>query len=120
MRAATFRGFLAAQKIAARDNGRTPFQWDRTANAGFTTGVPWLKVNPNYTTVNVAGDDAAANSCLNYFRKLAQLRKSNPALIYGKYELLDKDNPDVYTYTRELNGTKMLVLLNFRGTKPHR
>ena len=108
------QAFLAAQKIAARDNGRTPFQWDRTANAGFTTGAPWLKVNPNYTTVNVASDDANANGCLNYFRKLTKLRKNMPALVYGRYVLLDKDNPDVYAYTRELNGTKMLVLLNFR------
>ena len=108
------QAFLAAQKIAARDNGRTPFQWDRTANAGFTAGRPWIKVNSNYTTVNVAAEDNDASSCLNYFRTLAKLRKSNPVLIYGKYVLLDKDNPDVYAYTRELDGRKILVLLNFR------
>ena len=98
----------------ARDNGRTPFQWDATANAGFTTGTPWLKVNPNYTEVNVATEETDPNSCLNYFRKLVKLRKSNPVLIYGKYTLLDKDNPDVYAYTRELDGKKLLVLLNFK------
>lgn len=108
------RKFLEAQKIAARDNGRTPFQWDATANAGFTTGTPWLKVNPNYTTVNVAAEDNNANSCLNYFRKIVKLRKDNPVLIYGKYTLLDGDNPDVYAYTRELDGRKILVLLNFK------
>jgi len=108
------RQFLEAQKIAARDNGRTPFQWDTTANAGFTTGTPWLKVNPNYTTVNVAAEDNNANSCLNYFRKIVKLRKDNPVLIYGKYTLLDQDNPDVYAYTRELDGRKILVLLNFK------
>ena len=108
------QAFLAAQKIAARDNGRTPFQWDRTANAGFTAGRPWIKVNSNYPTVNVAAEDKDANSCLNYFRNLAKLRKSNPVLIYGKYVLLDKDNPDVYAYTRELDGRKVLVLLNFK------
>ena len=108
------QAFLKAQKIAARDNGRTPFQWDTTANAGFTTGTPWLKVNPNYTTVNVAAEDNNANSCLNYFRKMVKLRKDNPVLIYGKYALLDQDNPDVYAYTRELDGRKILVLLNFR------
>jgi oligo-1,6-glucosidase len=108
------RAFLAAQKIAARDNGRTPFQWDRTPNAGFTTGRPWIKVNANYTAVNAAAEDNDANSCLNYFRRLAKLRKTNPVLIYGKYVLLDKDNPDVYAYRREMDGRKILVLLNFK------
>ncbi|MGH9908769.1 MAG: glycoside hydrolase family 13 protein [Pyrinomonadaceae bacterium] len=108
------RQFLEAQKIAARDNGRTPFQWDTTANSGFTTGTPWLKVNPNYETVNVAAQENDANSCLNYFRKIVKLRKENPILIYGKYALLDLENPDVYAYTRELDGRRILVLLNFR------
>ena len=111
--------FLDAQKITARDNGRTPFQWDTTANAGFTTGTPWLKVNPNYTTINVAEEDKDPNSCLHYFRKLVKLRKGSPVLIYGKYTLLDKDNPNVYAYTRELDGKKMLVLLNFTSTTAH-
>ena len=106
--------FLAAQKISARDNGRTPFQWDRTANAGFTSGKPWLKVNSNYASVNVAAEEKDANSCLNYFRKIVKLRKIKPILIYGKYALLDKDNPEVYAYTRELDGRKILVLLNFK------
>jgi oligo-1,6-glucosidase len=106
--------FLGAAKISARDNGRTPFQWDGTTNAGFTTGKPWLKVNPNYTGVNVASEETDPNSCLNYFRKIVQLRKNNPVLTYGKYTLLDKDNPDVYAYTRELDRKKVLVLLNFK------
>ena len=108
------RAFLAAQKISARDNGRTPFQWDTTPSAGFTTGRPWLKVNANYTTVNVAAEQDDPGSCLNYFRKMVELRKTRPVLIYGKYVLLDKDNPDVYAYTRELDGKKILVLLNFK------
>ncbi len=108
--------FLEAQKITARDNGRTPFQWNSSANAGFTTGTPWLKVNPNYSTVNVAAEDKDPNSCLNYFRRLVKLRKSDPVLIYGKYTLLDENNPDVYTYTRELDGKKLLVMLNFKST----
>ena len=108
------RQFMEAQKIAARDNGRTPFQWDTAPNAGFTSGTPWLKVNPNYKTVNVAAEDSDPNSCLNYFRKIVKLRKDNPVLIYGKYTLIDSDNPDVYAYTRELDGKRILVLLNFR------
>jgi oligo-1,6-glucosidase len=63
--------------------------------------------------INAAAQEKDLNSCLNYFRKIVKLRKDNPALVYGKYELLDKDNPNVYAYTRELNGKKFLVLLNF-------
>jgi oligo-1,6-glucosidase len=106
--------FLAAQKISARDNSRTPFQWDSTANAGFTTGAPWLKINANYVTVNAAAEENDPGSCLNYFRKMVKLRKGSDVLIYGNYTLLDKENPDVYAYTRELKGKKILVLLNFR------
>jgi oligo-1,6-glucosidase len=106
--------FLESQKIAARDNGRTPFQWDNTANAGFSSGKPWLKVNPNYTDVNVAAEEAKPDSPLNYFRKLTKLRKENLVLVYGKYTLLDADNESVYAYTRELNGKKLLILLNFK------
>lgn len=105
--------FLEAQKISARDNGRTPFQWDDTQNAGFTSGKPWLKVNPNYTQINVTAEEKDPNSPLHYFRKLVQLRKSDKTLVYGKYTLLDKDNPSVYAYKREWNGRKLLVMLNF-------
>jgi len=107
--------FLNDQKIGARDNGRTPFQWDNTANAGFTTGIPWLKVNPNYLQINAAAQESDPNSTLNYFRSMVQLRKKEPTLVYGKYTLLDAQNPSVYCYTRELNGRKLLVLLNFKA-----
>ena len=106
--------FLNGQKIGARDNGRTPFQWDSTANAGFTTGTPWIKINDNKKVINVATEEKDANSPLQYFRKIVKLRKDNKdILVYGKYILLDKDNPDVYAYTREANGEKVLVLLSF-------
>jgi oligo-1,6-glucosidase len=107
--------FLESQKIAARDNGRTPFQWDNTANAGFSSGTPWLKVNPNYTEINVAAEEKNPESPLNYFRKLTKLRKDNLVLVYGKYTLLDENNESVYAYTRELNGRKLLILLNFKA-----
>jgi oligo-1,6-glucosidase len=107
------KAFLEDRKQTSRENGRTPFQWNSEANAGFTSGKPWLKVNPNYTKVNVETLEKDSNSTLNYFRKLVQLRKNNPVLIYGKYTLLDKDNPKVFAYTRELDGNKILVLLNF-------
>ena len=105
--------FIEAQKLSARDNSRTPFQWNDTLHAGFTSGVPWIKVNPNYTTINAEQQEKDDNSCLNYFKKLIKLRKQTSTLIYGKYTLLDKNNMKVYAYTRELNDHKILVLLNF-------
>jgi oligo-1,6-glucosidase len=107
--------YLKEIEFSSRDNSRTPFQWDNTPNAGFTTGIPWIKINPNYTTINVAAEEKDPNSCLNYFRKLTKLRKDNLALVYGKYTLLDKDNSNVYAYTRALDGKTMLILLNFTG-----
>ena len=108
---------LDSHKISARDNSRTPIQWDNTANGGFTTGTPWLKVNQNYQTINAAAQEKDENSTLNYFRKLTALRKKEPTLIYGKYTVVDKDNENVYAYTRELNGRKLLILLNFKATE---
>lgn len=107
--------FLETAKRASRDNGRTPFQWDSSTHAGFSTGTPWIAVNPNYRSINAAAEEKDSGSVLNYFRKIVQLRKDNLVLVYGRYSLLDKDNPDVYAYTRELNGKKLLVLLNFKS-----
>lgn len=107
--------FLESMKISSRDNGRTPFQWDASPNAGFTTGRPWLRVNPNYATVNVAAEENDPESPLHYFRRMVKLRRENAALIYGATALVDRENPDVYAYTRELDGKKLLVLLNFRA-----
>lgn len=105
--------FLKGQKISARDNGRTPFQWNESTNAGFTIGNPWLQVNPDYKTVNVSKQENDSISILNYFKKMVKLRKENHALIYGKYELIDKDNPTLYAYTRTLDSEQLLVVLNF-------
>ncbi|MCU7548689.1 alpha-glucosidase [Chitinophagaceae bacterium LB-8] len=104
---------MARIKFGSRDNSRTPFQWDNSANAGFTTSNPWIKVASNYKTINAAAQEKDTNSCLNYFRNLVKLRKEQLALVYGKYTLLDKGNPAVYAYTREWEGMKLLVLLNF-------
>lgn len=112
-RGGDLQAFLEGQKQTSRENGRTPFQWDATQNAGFTAGKPWLKVNPNYKTINAEVQEKDPKSVLNYFRKLVQLRKKEQTLVYGKYTLLDKENPNVFAYTRELEGKKLLVLLNF-------
>jgi oligo-1,6-glucosidase len=108
--------FLEGMKISSRDNGRTPMQWDNSLNGGFSTGTPWLKANLNYATVNVAAQEKDPASVLNYFRKMVQLRKQEPTLIYGTWALVDADNPAVFAYTRELNGKKVLTLLNFKAT----
>ena len=107
--------FLEGMKISSRDNGRTPMQWDSTMNAGFSKSNPWLPANENYKTINVKAQESGEGSCLNYFRKMIKMRKDNEALVYGKFTLLDKDSPDVFAYTRELNGKKLLVLLNFKN-----
>ncbi|HRH42302.1 MAG TPA: alpha-glucosidase C-terminal domain-containing protein [Pyrinomonadaceae bacterium] len=105
--------FLERAKFEARDNSRTPFQWSAADNAGFSTAKPWIKVAPNYKEINAEAQEKNQNSPLNYFRKLTKLRKENPVLVYGKYTLLDEPNESVYAYTRELNGKKLLILLNF-------
>ena len=108
--------FMEGQKLSARDNGRTPFQWDSSYAAGFTKGHPWLKVNPNYKEVNAASEEKDSASVLNYFRRIVKLRKENLVMVYGKYFLLDKENPNVYAYLRELGDKKFLVLLNFKSS----
>ncbi len=109
--------FMESQKIIGRDNGRTPFQWNSSENVGFTTGTPWLKINPNYVELNAEAQEQDEDSVLNYFRRIVKFRKENPVLIYGKYTILDKENPHIYAYTRELDNRKLLVLLNFSKTK---
>lgn len=106
--------YLEEQKLVGRDNARTPFQWDDSKNAGFTTAnAAWLKVNPNFKTVNVEAQNADAHSILNYFRRACCFRKINRAMVYGSYTLLDKDNKQVYSYLRSDGKKTFLVLLNF-------
>jgi len=111
------RKYLSNLKFSSRDNGRTPMQWDASENAGFTTGTPWLPVNENHTTINVALEENNPNSVLYHFRKLTYLRHNNPVLVYGQYKLLQKEHPSIYAYTREWEGVKVLVLLNFKAEK---
>jgi len=87
--------------MTGRDNARTPFQWDRSPETGFTAGTPWLKVNPDYTWINVADEEKDPTSILNYFKKVVSFRKENPSLIYGSYHLLDAENPQSYTFLRK-------------------
>ena len=111
------REFLAGQAQLSRDNGRTPIQWSADTNAGFTAGVPWIKVNPDYRTVNVAAEERDTSSVLHYFRRMIRLRKAEPVLVYGRYQLLDRGNPEVFAYTRSLNGRTLMVALSFSAAE---
>lgn len=96
-----------------RDNARTPFQWDDSENAGFTKGTPWIKVNPNYKTINAKTQINDENSVFNYYRKLIDLRKKYEIIAYGKYELILDDDENIYAYLRKLNNETLLVMCNF-------
>lgn len=99
----------------SRDNARTPMQWNGSKNAGFTTGTPWIMVNPNYTEINAEKEMAEPDSVYHYYKKLISLRrfsKWSELIVYGHYELLAPEDPQVFAYTRELEGQKILVLCN--------
>ncbi len=108
--------FMEELNYSSRENGRTPMQWDTTEHAGFTTGTPWKKVNPNYKQINVAVQEKDPNSVLNHFRRMTALRNANPVLVYGAYEMLLPEHEKVYAFTRTLDEEQMLVLLNFSET----
>lgn len=97
----------------SRDNSRTPVQWDDSENAGFTTGTPWIMVNPNYTEINAKEQMARPDSVFHYYQKLIRLRKEYDIIPYGRYELLLPEDPDLWVYTRTLEEKTLLVLCNF-------
>ncbi len=97
----------------SRDNARTPVQWDSSANGGFTTGTPWIPVNPNYTEINAEAEIADPNSVFHYYRRLLALRKQYEIIVYGEYELLLPEDESIFAYTRTLGSEKLLVVCNF-------
>ncbi|MDF2503153.1 alpha-glucosidase [Clostridium sp.] len=101
-----------------RDNARTPVQWDSSDNAGFTEGEPWIAVNSNYKEVNVEKALEDKNSIFYYYQKLIKLRKENEIIVYGDLEILDKENENIFAYTRSYNGEKLIVILNFYEGNP--
>nr|MCU0471358.1 alpha-amylase family glycosyl hydrolase [Arcicella sp.] len=106
--------FLEACGKIARDHARTPMQWNSEAFAGFTTGTKtWLKVNENYSSINVETQALDENSILNYYKKLIQLRKNTPTLIYGDYDDLRPDCNAVWAYTRKWQNDTLLIIHNF-------
>ncbi len=106
--------FIANLRKTSRDNSRTPMQWDNSPNGGFTNASKaWFSVNPNYKEINAEQALADQNSIYHHFRKLIELRKHVPALIYGDYQDLDPQNPSIFTYKRSLESDEYLVVLNF-------
>ncbi len=96
-----------------RDNARTPMQWSKEENAGFTSGTPWMKVNPNYTEINAEAELADENSIFYYYKRMIRLRKDHPVFADGKFELLLEEDEQIFAYTRSNADTKLLVCVNF-------
>ncbi|MDO4295216.1 MAG: alpha-glucosidase [bacterium] len=104
---------LECIRYKSRDNARTPFQWDDSENAGFTSGTPWIMLNPNYKTINAKEQLSRKDSVFHYYQKLIRLRKEQEVIVYGDYQLLLADSHEIYAYTRELDGQKLLTVCNF-------
>lgn len=96
----------------SRDNSRTPMQWNKGENAGFTLGKPWMKINKNYKEINVESQINDENSILNFYKKLIKTKKSSQTLIYGDYNLILDEHRSIYAYTRELKNEKFLIICN--------
>ena len=96
-----------------RDNARTPMQWDDSANAGFTTGTPWIKVNDNYDKINAKSQVDDPDSIFSCYKKLVQLRKDYPVFVDGKFTLLLEDDENIFAYSRKNEEKTMIVVCNF-------
>ena len=106
---------LASLAVKSRDNARTPMQWDDRSHAGFTEGIPWLPVNPNYVFVNARAAQADSDSVFHHYRKLIELRHSNPVVVDGRFALLLPDHEALWAFTRTSSEATLLVLANFSG-----
>ena len=104
---------LNCLKMVSRDNARTPMQWDDSANAGFTTGTPWISVNKNYTQINAKAALEDKDSVFYYYQKLIRLRHENEIIVEGVFHGLLEDNDDIYAYERTLGDEKLVVACNF-------
>ncbi|MGZ5404681.1 MAG: alpha-amylase family glycosyl hydrolase, partial [Nocardioides sp.] len=104
---------LVSMRAMSRDNARTPMQWDDSANAGFSTGTPWLPVNPNFELINAAAEIDDPESVFSHYRALIALRHDEPAVVHGDFTMLLPDHDTIYAFTRALASTRLLVLANF-------
>ncbi|MCM2997304.1 alpha-glucosidase [Paenibacillus cellulositrophicus] len=104
---------MEAIHAKGRDNARTPMQWNAGPNAGFTTGTPWIRINPNYKEINAEASMSDPDSVFRYYQRLISLRKQNPVMVYGDYQLMLQDHEQIYAYTRTLGEVIWLIALNF-------
>jgi oligo-1,6-glucosidase len=107
---------LAALRRMSRDNARTPVQWDGSPSAGFTTGTPWLPVNPDHEEWNAAAQRDDPHSVLAHYRRLIALRHELPVVALGDFAMLLPEHEDVYAFTRSLEGDVLLVVCNLSRT----
>ncbi|MBF2779402.1 alpha-glucosidase [Staphylococcus saprophyticus] len=103
---------LEKHKMENRDNSRTPMQWNQNKNAGFSDHQPWFPVNPNYQQINVAEQQDNPNSILHFYKAMIQLKKSDDVYTYGKFDLVDTNNEQVFAYTRTLDDKQVLIVGN--------
>ena len=103
---------LAALRYKSRDNARTPMQWDSTAHAGFTVGTPWIPVNPDHTEVNAAAQVDDPQSVFAHHQRLIALRHRDAVVVHGDFAMLLPEHPQVYAFTRTLDGSTLLVVAN--------
>ncbi|HEX5201569.1 MAG TPA: alpha-glucosidase [Actinoplanes sp.] len=106
---------LTVLRARGRDNARTPMQWDGSPHAGFTSGTPWLAVNPNYPEINAEAERADPDSVFHHYRKLIRLRHDEPAVVDGDFTMLLPHDERLYAFTRRLGHTELLVVGNFTG-----
>ena len=106
-------------RYKSRDNSRTPMQWDSSENAGFTTGTPWIMVNPNYKEINAAEQLARPDSVFRFYQELIRLRHEHKLIVYGSYELLLPEHRQVFAYTRTLGEQRLLCVVNLSKEPAH-
>ncbi len=108
--------FLKIVHRQSRDNARTPMQWTSGKNAGFTNAKPWIQLNKNYIDINVENQEEDDNSILNYYREIITFRKKHLVLVYGDYESLDNENPQIFAYRRWNDNEEFVIIHNFSDT----
>lgn len=99
--------------LRSRDNARTPMQWDDSAQGGFTSGKPWIRINSNYKEINAVQQLGDPDSVFHYYQKLIRLRKEKDIIVYGDFEALYRDDDKIFAYTRKLDQKKLLTVCNF-------
>lgn len=99
--------------LRSRDNARTPMQWNASVQGGFTSGKPWIRINPNYKEINAVQQLGDPDSVFHYYQKLIRLRKEKDIIVYGDFEALCRDDDKIFAYTRKLDQKKLLTVCNF-------